>query len=326
MYQIHKFQIGNRTALEPLGTKPKFWFLYGNRRTLFKIEARETGEDWAEKVACQLCEVLGLPHVHYELADLHEGDRVVNRGVICETCAPPPYSLILGNQLLLKLDPAYPAGQGRYKVREHTVDAVTGVLDTLLPPKGNWMANTPTGIDSSLHVFVGYIMLDALIANQDRHHENWGAIQEIKPRFVPPVQDQHDFRVIMQEGPLRLAPSFDHGAALARNLSDEERQGRLDTRDRNFSLQQFTQRAKSAFYRNKNDSKTIGTFDAFKEFAGHAPQAAEIWLERLATIRRDDIEVMINNVPDTRMSGIAKRFTVELLVVNQDRLLRELLK
>jgi hypothetical protein len=188
------------------------------------------------------------------------------------------------------------------------------------------MIDTPRDIDTAVGVFVGNVMLDALIANQDRHHENWGAMQQIKPHFVPPIKDQRNFQVIMQMGPLRLAPSFDHGAALARNLSDEERQERLDTKDRNFSLQQFTQRAKSAFYKNKNDSKTIGTFDAFKEFAGHAPLAAQIWLKRLATIKRDDIEVIINNVPDTRMSGIARRFTVELLVVNQDRLLRELLK
>ncbi|MGA2796429.1 MAG: hypothetical protein ABSE63_02500 [Thermoguttaceae bacterium] len=325
-YQIYQVQRSNLEAIEPLGTKPKYWYRPGNLQILFKVEARDTGEDWAEKISCQLCELIGLPHVHYELGEIYDGNIYSDRGVICETCSPSPSSLILGNQLLLKLDPAYPIEKSRYKVREHTVDAVCEVLNTLLPPKENWMTKTPKDIDTAICVFVGYVMLDALIANQDRHHENWGAIQEIKPRFVPPVKDQHNFKVIMQKGPLRLAPSFDHGAALARNLSDEERQERLDTKDRNFSLQQFTQRAKSAFYKNKNDSKTIGTFDAFNEFARHAPQAAQIWLKRLATIKRNDIEVIINNVPDARMSGIAKRFTVELLVVNQDRLLRELLK
>jgi hypothetical protein len=314
------------TAIEPSGTMPKFWFLFGTDRTLFKIEHREIGEDWAEKIACELCKLLGIPHVHYEFAALYDAGNLIKRGVICKHCAPPPFSLIYGNQLLLKLDPAYPAKISRYKVREHTVDAVCEVIQQLSLPNEIWLKNIPDDNKTALDVFVGYIMLDAWIANQDRHHENWGAIKEIKPRFVPPIKDQHDFKVIMQEGPLRLAPSFDHGAALARNLSDEERQKRLETKDRNFSLQKFTQRAKSAFYKNKNDSKTIGTFDAFKEFACHAPQAAQIWLKRLATIKRDDLEVLINNVPDTRMSGIAKRFTLELLVVNQDHLLRELLK
>ena len=322
MYPVYHFQISDRTALEPLGTKPKFWFRRDSKQTLFKIEARETGEDWAEKITCHLCELLSLPHVHYELADLNEGNTYINRGVICETCTPQPYSLILGNQLLLKLDPSYPAEKSRYKVREHTIDAVCEAIQQLALPNENWMKNIPDCQKTALDVFVGYILLDAWIANQDRHHENWGAIQEITSSLIP-SNNQHNLRVLMQTGPLRLAPSFDHGAHWQEIFRMKKDRERLDTKDRNFSLQQFTQRAKSAFYKNKNDSKTIGTFDAFKEFASHAPQAAQIWLKRLATIKRDDIEVIINNVPDTRMSGIAKRFTVELLIVNQDRLLRE---
>lgn len=50
-------------AVEMLGSKPKFWFSDGDRRLLFKADDRGTGEDWAEVVACRLCELLGLPHV-----------------------------------------------------------------------------------------------------------------------------------------------------------------------------------------------------------------------------------------------------------------------
>ena len=38
------------------------------------------------------------------------------------------------------------------------------------------MAEISDGIESALEVFVGYVMLDAWISNQDRHHENWGAL------------------------------------------------------------------------------------------------------------------------------------------------------
>ena len=55
-------------SVEPLGSKPKFWFRDGNRRLMFKAEDRGTGEDWAEVVAYHLCELVGLPHVDYELA------------------------------------------------------------------------------------------------------------------------------------------------------------------------------------------------------------------------------------------------------------------
>jgi hypothetical protein len=225
--------------------------------------------------------------------------------VICETCAQRPPWLVLGNQLLLKLDPAYPAQKSRYKVREHTVDAVCDVLLHPIRLNDCWMINTPIGIETALDVFVGYIMLDAWIANQDRHHENWGTLLDDK---------------------WRLAPTFDHGAALARNLSDEERNERLNTKDRNFDIDYFAQRARSAFYRQITDTKTLGTFEAFLEFASHAPQAARIWLQRLATIKRDAIEWIINEVPDNRMTGIARHFTLELLVVNKDRLMKESVK
>ncbi len=290
MYSIRRFDINNRTAIEPLGTKPKSWFL----QTLFKVEERDTGEDWAEKIACHLCEILGIPHVHYELAELYDGNTYINRGVVCDNFATQPPHLVLGNQLLLKSDPDYPE-KTRYRVREHTVDAVCEVLKQLVRPNDCWMINTPGGIKTALDVFVGYVMLDAWTANQDRHHENWGALQdEIK----------------------QLAPTFDHGAALGRNLSDEERSERLNTKDRNRTINYFSQRAKSAFYNQKTDTRPLGTFDAFWKFASHAPQAAQDWLKRLAIIERNAIEGIIDEVPDNRMTGIAKRFTLELLVVN----------
>jgi len=91
----------------------------------------------------------------------------------------------------------------------------------------------------------------------------------------------------------------------------------LSTKDHNRTIEYFSQRAKSAFFRNENDRKPLGTFDAFHEFAYYAPKAAKIWLQRLTAIKRDEIEAIVYEVPDDRMSGIAKQFTLELLLVNQ---------
>jgi hypothetical protein len=158
-------------AFETLGSKPKFWFHEDHRRLLFKADDRGTGEDWAEVVACQLCRLLGLPHVEYELAAEYDGDKYIRPGVVCESMAPPPASLVLGNELLLAVDPAYPTQQ-RFKVHQHTVDAVSKVLANLHAPDAIWMQSAPDGITSALDAFSGYVMLDAWIANQDRHHEN----------------------------------------------------------------------------------------------------------------------------------------------------------
>ena len=55
-------------AVEYLGTKSKFWYREGERQILFKAEERGTGEDWAEKVACELCALLGLPYEREDMA------------------------------------------------------------------------------------------------------------------------------------------------------------------------------------------------------------------------------------------------------------------
>ena len=286
--------------LEPLGTKRKFWFHDDKgRQMLFKAEERGTGEDWAEKIACELCKLLGLPHVHYDLAEEVEGKTP---GVVCETCAKPPLALVLGNQLLLDHDPAYPVIDARrYKVRQHTVEAVTEIVQTLQPPPSDYTASLPDGIATALDVFVGYIMLDAWIANQDRHHENWAALREGEQFF--------------------LAPSFDHGASMARNISDTEREKRLTTRDVNFRVAAFARRAKSAFYRADGPDKTITTVEAWRLFSRKSPQSAIMWKQRLEAIDEQSVDHLLGQVPTTRLSSVGRDFTRQLLCENRRRLL-----
>jgi hypothetical protein len=288
-------------ALEPLGTKRKFWYLEGERRMLFKAEERGTGEDWAEKIAGELCGLLGLPHVHYELA---YDERTDTPGVICESCAPRPLALIPGNQMMLARDPAYPAdGGNRYRVREHTVDAVAEVMRELAPPPGSWMEGVPEGVTSALEIFGGYVMLDAWIANQDRHHENWG--------------------VLSDGNTLSLAPTFDHGASMARNLSDEERYERMNTRDRNRRVGPFARRARSAFYPTVAGKRLLTTMEAWRAFADLVPGAARRWLARLEAVDGSVIEGLLIRVPPSRMSNVCRDFTRSLLEENQSRLLTE---
>lgn len=285
--------------LEPLGTKRKYWFREGDTRLLFKAEERGTGEDWAEKIACELCALLGLPHVPYDLA-VEIGTE--KPGVVCASCAPPPMALVMGNQLLLAHDPAYPAAaDNRYKVKAHTVDAVAEAVSGLQPPSPEWMANVPAGVRSALDVFTGYVMLDAWIANQDRHHENWGALREGATR--------------------RLAPTFDHGAAMARNLADEERHERLISRDRGRQIPAFVRRARSAFYADADARRPLTTVEAWQAFKAKAPAAAEVWLAQLAVAEDPTIRRLLEEVPPARLSQVGRDFTAGLLAENRRRIL-----
>lgn len=304
MYSI--IHVNRRTmaaTLEPLGTKRKFWYIDApERRMLFKAEERGTGEDWAEKIACELAALLGLPHVHYELA--HEDADDVP-GVVCANCAPRGLTLVHGNELLFMRDPTYPQHQWRYRVREHTVDAVAEAFDTLAPPRTEWMTRAPRGIGSALGIFIGYTMLDAWIANQDRHHENWAALR-------------HADR-------LMLAPTFDHGAALARNISDAEREERLATSDERRRIPAFAARAASGFYLSADDRKPMPTLAAWRAFAKRDLDAARVWLGQLADLDDRAVESVVENIPVQRMSPIARRFTIQLLRHNRARLLEETL-
>ena len=298
VFKIHCVRKSKNDSLEPLGTKRKFWFTDDRgKHILFKADDRRTGDDWAEKVSCELCDLLGLPHIQYELA-VESEDNVP--GVICENCAEPPTELVLGNVLLLARDPKYPFDQARkYKVRQHTVGAVRNIVKKLEVPPARWSNRLPSETGNALDVFVGYIMLDAWIANQDRHHENWGALLTGKSLY--------------------LAPTFDHAAAMARNLTDEDRRARLASRDRGYQIEAFVRRAASAFYSTPSMKKPMTTFEAWHAFSSWS-HAAEVWVDRLSTITSEDITGIFEQVPAERMSDVCRQFTIRLLLENQRRI------
>jgi hypothetical protein len=113
MFTTVRIDRNRKEAIEQLGTKRKFWYSEQNRRMLFKAEERGTGEDWAEKLACEFCRRIALPHVEYELAAEYDGGNYLHPGVVCPHCAQTPENLVLGNQLLLAHDPAYPTQDHR---------------------------------------------------------------------------------------------------------------------------------------------------------------------------------------------------------------------
>jgi hypothetical protein len=108
---------------------------------------------------------------------------------------------------------------------EHTVERVRAILDqTAISPPSGW---TPVvGIASANDIFAGYLMLDALVGNTDRHHENWAVVLSM-PRSMEDAA-ANGRRV-------ELAPTFDHASCLGFNLRDEERIDRMTPAARDFA-------------------------------------------------------------------------------------------
>lgn len=282
-------------TMEWLGTKPKFWF-DANRR-LYKEGRPGTGENWAEKVACEICQLLGLPHARYDLALWHQ-----RPGVVTDSFVPPRCRFVAGNELLSKLHPGYEA-QTRYQRRQHTVLAfiALGTGSPIEPPDGY---DPPAFFTAAADVMVGYLMLDCLIGNQDRHDENWGLI-------VCPGTPARLF----------LAPTFDHASSLGRNERDESRRFRLETKDSGASVERYSAKARSAFYGHPEATKTMTTLEAFAVGARQRREAARYWLDRLSAIGSGDFEAIFREIPGDWISELAILFALRMLEANKARLL-----
>ncbi|WP_281649101.1 hypothetical protein [Parendozoicomonas sp. Alg238-R29] len=292
--------------LEQLGTKEKFWFYFEANediKWLFKYSRENTGEHWSEKVAECLCKELDIPHVNYEIARSSGRFGIITKNVIPQNCR-----MVMGNEVLHKHSPkTYPRpeedDESFVRIKEHTVNRVLGCLDSkTLPPNIN--AININGLNAG-DVFCGYLMLDALISNQDRHHENWAVI------------------VDNDTGEQHLCPSYDHAASLGRELLDSERDERINTKDKNRTIEKFVCKARSELFRLKTDKKPLFTVDAFYTAIEKRVSAKTHWLSKLRSLREDKIMEIFSNIPSEVISETARNFAIKMVLENKRRLLED---
>lgn len=282
---------------EPLGSKEKLWLrdpTGEEPRVLFKYNRAGTGEDWSEKIAAELAQLLGLPRSRVELA-LLDGQR---GAVMFDFTDNGNVALVHGNELLEAVDPQYPTQQ-RYRALEHTVDAVLRILSLPLVRLPEVTRPLPDGVTDAFGVFVGYLLLDAWIGNTDRHHENWGLLlnrEDGKAR-------------------LALAPSYDHASSLGRELSDESRMRQVRP-SQGSRVEQYARRAKSALYPGGGQTEALATWVAYQVAAANRPGAGAAWLDRLRQLPDDAVREVVEAVPGSHMSRTAKDFACALLDYN----------
>ena len=145
-------------------------------------------------------------------------------------------------------------------------------------------------------------MLDAWIANQDRHHENWGLI--LSPNSM-----------------VYLAPTFDHASSLGWNVPDKIRAERLRTKDVRWSMERYVEKAHSAFFSSKNSDRSLSTIEAFREAARLRPAAGKAWLAQLAQVSQEAVCDIFAQIPSERITSAGIAFASRMLELNQQRLL-----
>jgi hypothetical protein len=283
---------------ESVGSKFKFWFSGGQR--LFKGVRGTSGEDWAEKISAELAGLIGLPHANYELASWQQSPAHIS-GVVSANFCGKGEALVLGNELLAQVVPDYALGVSKFHESAHTLGRVLQTLNERQPSLPlRW--EPPGNITSAAELFIGYLLLDALVGNTDRHHENWGVVRT-------------------SSGNEHLAPTFDHASSLGCHEVDERRSARLCTRDKNFAVAAFARKGRSALYLNAEDARPLLLRDAFLLAAQQFTSAGKYWLGVLGGISDAGLGILVNEVPPARMTRLAAEFATQLLVINRDALL-----
>ena len=285
-YPIIKIQ--SKDEIEQLGTKEKYWIhdIASNEKKLFKIGRENTGENWAEMVAYKIGNHIGLKVAKYELASYNSKLGTISTNFVQES-----ERLIHGNELLVKIDKSYPVDRF-YKVREYKLDTVLNLMKILEKAEN-------IEVKSALDDFIGYIVFDCLIANQDRHHENWGLIVGLEKK-------------------LRLAPSFDHASGFGCKVSENEAVGRIAAKDHRYNIEAFCKRAKTPFY--DKDSKQLSTIDACRVLIKHDKESFCKWVEKISMIKISFYEDILSKIPKEFICDYSKLFALEILKENTKRL------
>ncbi len=183
--------------------------------------------------------------------------------------------------------------------RGHNLDNIQRALEGLASPPG---AQTPLGF-AAFDVFVGYLVLDALIANGDRHDRNWAVLRP------PPGELRSD----------ALCASFDHGSSLGFSLSDDERRRHLA----DGTVGKWTQRgvARQFEYRRGQGKQTLVNL-AGSAAARCSPAVRSHWLAAVMSVRPETVDALLSAAP--ALSHETTAFTREIIAINRERLIHVL--
>lgn len=275
-------------GLEEMGSKKKFWYHEPGAKAdwLFKYPQDNTGQHWAEKIAAEVASRLGIVHAKVELAEFQG-----KRGSATESFSRGGRELVHGNQMLERVVHGYnPAST--FNQSNHTVTNIWHVMDRVF-------AESDVAKQAKLRI-AEYLVLDALIGNTDRHHENWGILR----------------RRVGDRWKGFVAPSFDHASSLGRELLDRHRD-RLMAENR---VGEYLERARGAVYWSEDERHGPSPLTLVRRASSKYPDLFRPALEKLEELDESSRSDLVDRVPDDWMTPSARAFAVTLMCYNLDQL------
>jgi len=278
-------------AEETMGTKGKFWVVLPDDKEpwLFKhtreSDGRYVGEHWAEKIAAEAADLLGVPHALVELAVFSGTPGSVSRRFT--ELSIPGTALAHGNALL----EGQVIGYDRYKHHkqsDHTLANILRVIDRMFVEEDDR--------ELALAHMMGYLVLDAMILNTDRHHQNWALI-----RYTTSSNELRGHR---------MAPTFDHASSLGRNVTPDQLKAWAL---RPAQIDRYARAAPGLIYALSTDAKGLNPIELVKLALRVKPDHVRPWLHRLHTLDPGMLEAIVYRVPPDVMSAEQQSFTAALL-------------
>jgi hypothetical protein len=156
-------------------------------------------------------------------------------------------------------------------------------------------------LQRALKNFAGYITLDGLIGNTDRHHENWAFL-----KWTDKQKQTHHV----------LAPTFDHASSLGRELLDEKRELLLKEN----RVEWYINRGKGAIFANAEDDKGLNPFALVKFAYERHPDIFKPWLDKVQLIDLHELEEILQKIPEAFISNTERTFALRMLEINQEKL------
>ena len=176
--------------------------------------------------------------------------------------------------------------------QNHTLKNILTALDRTF--------STQEGAQKAKLTFASYLLLDAIIGNTDRHHENWGILRK---RVGNRWQGM-------------LAPTFDHASSLGRELVDIST-GKCRQHLLNKNLMgHYAEKAPGAIYWVNTDKRGLSPLDLVRRAALNYPDLFKPALARLQRLDRQAVKDIIERIPTDWITSLASQFAVELIHYN----------
>lgn len=308
--EISSWQIINS---EQTGSHETTWLLDardGKTRWLHKNttvhDDREQGEDWAEVIATQVGMRLGVPVALTRLCS-----RAGRRGSLSRDVRPSKLDLFSGHLVLedcrdvddyiphLEDDPAHDPCRPDVKRPGHSIANIRKALQGSGPPPG---FDGPDSMDA-FDVFAGYLLFDALVANRDRHEQNWAQLRPQLTTLAP-----------------RLCPSYDHSSSLG--FAETEAKTALRAQNPQ-ALEKWARGGTAGRFEH------VGKPESLVRLAGEAMAIASTaaqkhWRRRIAEVDLTPITDSLADGVIPEMSATTTRFVTALLELNLERIRHEL--